>query len=113
VRVLRTQSPRRSAHAGQPGRGIRWDRVGRIVLLVVLVGIAGLYIGPLHSYWSTRHEAQAKRVEVQRLERENQRLKARRTALGSKGTLEKEARRLGMVRPGERPYVVRGLPDGP
>jgi cell division protein FtsB len=93
--------------------GIRWDRVGRMALLVVLVGIMSLYIGPLHSYWSTRHEAQAKRNEVQRLQREHVRLSERRAALRSKGTLEKEARRLGMVRPGERAYSVSGLPKGP
>jgi cell division protein FtsB len=84
-----------------------------MVLLLVLVGIVSLYIGPLHSYWSTRHESQAKRNDVQRLQRENVRLRERRAALRSKGTLEKEARRLGMVRPGERPYSVSGLPKGP
>lgn len=95
------------------GRGIRWDRVGRIALLLVLVGIVGLYIGPLHSYWSTRQEAQSKRAEVQRLQRENVRLRERRVALRSKGTIELEARRQGMVEPGQRPFVVRGLPKGP
>lgn len=96
-----------------PGAGIRWDRIGRAVLLVVLVGIVSLYVGPLHSYWSTRHEAQVRRHEVQRLQRENVRLHERRAALRTKGTLEKEARRLGMVRPGERAYSVSGLPKGP
>jgi cell division protein FtsB len=104
---------RATAAPAQAGSGIRWDRVGRMVLLLVLVGIVSLYIGPLHSYWSTRQEAQAKRNEVQRLQRENTRLRERRAALRSKGTLEKEARRLGMVRPGERPYSVSGLPKGP
>jgi cell division protein FtsB len=84
-----------------------------MALLLVLIGIVGLYVGPLHSYWSTRHEAAARHGEVVRLQHENTRLRARRAALRSKGTLEKEARRLGMVRPGERPFVVRGLPKGP
>jgi hypothetical protein len=94
-------------------RGIRWDRVGRIGLLVVLVGILGLYVGPARSYFSTRGEAGVKRAEVQRLQRENVRLRQRRAALRSPKALEREARRLGMVRPGERAYVVRGLPKGP
>jgi cell division protein FtsB len=87
--------------------------VGRTALLLVLIGIVGLFIGPLHSYWATRHEAAARHNEVVRLQHENARLRGRRAALKSKGTLEKEARRLGMVRPGERPFVVRGLPKGP
>ena len=91
----------------------RWDRVGRMALLIVLVGIVGLYVGPLHSYWSTRQEAQAKQTEVQRLQRESVRLRERRAALRSKGALQKEARRLGMVLPGERAYSVSGLPKGP
>jgi cell division protein FtsB len=107
--------PRRgtAATAGRVGSSIRWDRVGRVVLLVVLLGITSLYIGPLHSYWSTRQQAAAKHNEVQQLLRENVRLKERRAALRTKGTLEKEARKLGMVRPGERPYSVSGLPKGP
>ncbi|MCW2998461.1 MAG: septum formation initiator family protein [Solirubrobacterales bacterium] len=112
VRAVKRPS-RATATAVPAGSGIRWDRVGRMVLLLVLVGIVSLYIGPLHSYWSTRHESQAKRNDVQRLQRENVRLRERRAALRSKGTLEKEARRLGMVRPGERPYSVSGLPKGP
>ncbi len=106
--------PRRVPASGpDPGSGFRWDRAGRVVLLVVLVGIVGLYVQPLLSYWSTRHESQAKHNEVQLLKRENVRLKQRRTALGSKGFLEQEARRLGMVRPGERPFSVSGLPKAP
>ena len=99
--------------AGAGARGIRWDRVSRVGLLVVLVGILGLYMGPAHSYLSTYRQAKAKRAEVQRLQRENLRLRARRNALSDPKALEREARRLGMVRPGERAYVVKGLPKGP
>jgi len=115
----RSARPTVKAVAGRPtvnaqaGSGIRWDRLSRMVLLVVLLGIVSLYVGPLMSFWSTRQEAATKRTEVQRLRDENAVLRARRTALRSKGTLEKEARRLGMVRPGERPYSVSGLPKGP
>jgi cell division protein FtsB len=89
---------------------VRWDRIGRLALLFVLVGLLYLYIGPARSYWATFHNAKAKRAEVARLERENGRLRARQRALHQPSTLETEARRLGMVRPGEVPYVVRHLP---
>ena len=77
---------------------------------VVLLGILFLYIGPARSYWSTVQEAKHRRAEVAALKRENAKLRARRTALGNTAALEREARRLGMVRPGERPYVVKHLP---
>jgi cell division protein FtsB len=95
------------------GRGIRWDRVSRVALLIVLVAIVGLYIGPARSYWSTVREAKHRRAEVAQLKRENDRLRAKRAALRSTSSLEREARRLGMVRPGERAYVVKHLPKGP
>ena len=95
---------------GQVPARIRWDRIGRVALLLVLVLIVFLYVGPLRSWWSTWQESKAKRTEITRLERENAALRARRAALGDPRALEREARKMGMVRPDERPFVVRGLP---
>ena len=89
---------------------IRWDRVGRVALLCVLAGLLLLYIGPARSYVSAVGQARAKRAEVHALEREHARLEARRRALNRPSVLEAEARKLGYVKPGERPYVVEGLP---
>jgi cell division protein FtsB len=99
--------------ARRGARGIRWDRVSRVALLIVLLGILALYVGPARSYWSTVQEAKHRRAEVAALKRVNDRLRARRAALRNPAALEREARRLGMVRPGERPYVVKHLPKGP
>ena len=46
-------------------------------------------------------------------ERERDQLLARRRALKRPAVLEREARRLGYVKPGERSYIVRDLPSGP
>jgi cell division protein FtsB len=92
------------------GRAIRWDRVGRVALLMVLFGVLALYVGPSLSFFHTYREAKTKRAEVRALQAENDRLRARRKALQSPRTLEREARRLGLVKPGERPFVVKGLP---
>jgi cell division protein FtsB len=58
------------------------------------------------------HEANARKATVVRLQRENRRLRARRADITKPGTLEREARKRGMVRPGEKAYVVTGLPKG-
>jgi cell division protein FtsB len=92
---------------------IRWDRVSRVALLIVLLVLVYLYAGPAHSYWDTVRQAKQRRSEVAVLKRENDRLRARRDTLRRPSALEREARRLGMVKPGERPYVIEHLPKGP
>ena len=89
---------------------IRWDRVGRWALLGVLALVIYLYIGPTANWVSTWREAGQKREEVAKLRAENERLRERRDALKRRSSLEREARRLGMVKAGERMYVVEGLP---
>ena len=102
-----------ASHAARrrPARGgVRWDRVGRVALLLVLGLILLLYLGPARSFYSTWQESHSKRDQVRGLTAENARLNARRRALGDPRTLEAEARKLGMVRPTERAFVVKGLP---
>src|SRR3954471_9649581 len=104
-RVARVERRRVSA-------AIRWDRISRYGLLAVLVGMLFLYVNPARSYLDTLRESHHRRAEVRGLLNENKRLQAKRRALDDPHTLEAAARKLGMVRPGERPYVVRGLPRG-
>jgi len=94
------------------GQRIRWDRVGRLAILVVFVGVALLYVGPVSSFWSARGEAAHRRAQVEQQRKENATLRIRRDALRNGAALEVEARRLGMIRPGERPFVVENLPKG-
>jgi len=89
---------------------IRWDRLGRWALIAVLGLIVYLYIGPAASWVSAYREAGRKRAEVAALKAENQRLRERRRELRKSTALETEARRLGMVRAGEKSYVIEGLP---
>ncbi len=89
---------------------VRWDRVGRIALLFVGLLLIYLYINPLRTYFATWQEARTKRGEVAELQREHDALVRRQRALRRAGSVETEARRLGMVRRDERAYVVRGLP---
>jgi cell division protein FtsB len=81
-----------------------------VALLVVLLGVVALYVGPSISFLQTYREAKTRRAEVRQLQTENAKLRARRQALKDPQTLEREARRLGLVKPGERPFIVKGLP---
>ena len=92
------------------GGSVRWDRVGRVALLVVLGGVLLLYAGPARSYWQTWRESRAKHAELRRLEGEHARLLERRRELREPASLMREARRLGMVRRGERAFVLQDLP---
>jgi cell division protein FtsB len=91
---------------------IRWDRISRYGLLIVFAGLLFLYVNPARSYIHTMQESKRRQAQVEVLEREHAKLEARRQALARPDVVEAEARRLGMVRPGERPFVVRGLPHG-
>ena len=91
---------------------VRWDRIGRFALLLVGVLVVCLYVNPLRTYVATLQEAKAKRAEVATLQREHSALVTRQRALRRPGSIELEARRLGMVRRDERAFVVKGLPRG-
>jgi len=90
--------------------GIRWDRLGRWALIGVFAFVAYLYVGPALSWISTYKEAARQREQVAELRAENQKLRARKADLTAPGALEREARRLGMVKAGEKAYIVKGLP---
>jgi cell division protein FtsB len=98
----------------QPRRrtSIRWDRLGRLALLGTLFVILLLYISPAKHWWQQSRTAGAQKQELEDLTDENRTLEKRVRALRDPGALEREARRLGMVRQGERAYVIEGLPRG-
>ncbi len=89
---------------------MRWDRVGRVSLLVVLCVVAGLYVQQALAYFSVRSQASHQRAIVQQLTRSNKILRAQQRSLGDPNTIVRDARALGMVRVGEHPYEVTGLP---
>lgn len=90
--------------------GIRWDRLGRIALLTTLVAILLLYVSPTKHWIQQSQTAGHQEDELRELGRERAELKGRLRALRDPGALEREARRLGMVRVGERAYVIENLP---
>ncbi len=93
----------------RPRGQVRWDRLGRVGLLVVLAVVAGLYVQHTLSYFATRAQDQQQQAIVQRLTRENALLAQEQRALNDPATIQQDARALGMVKAGERPYVITGL----
>ena len=75
----------------------------------MLVIVAGLYVQHTLSYLSTRSQTDEQVSIVHELTRDNARLLRQQRALNNPATIAQDARALGMVRPGERPYVVTGL----
>jgi cell division protein FtsB len=114
----RRASGGRPSSRGRPGvgtaaislRGIRWDRVARLSLLMALALVLLLYVKPATRYFEAWQLSRDTRTEVKDLRADNAALRARSRELKRSSRVELEARRLGMARPGERVYVVRGLP---
>ena len=91
-------------------RGIRWDRVARLSLLMALGLVLLLYIKPATRYFEAWQLSRDTKSELQELRTDNAQLRSRKRELQRSSRVELEARRVGMARPGERVYVVRGLP---
>lgn len=105
-----TAARTRRARSGGRGGVVRWDRVGRIALLGTLGVILMLYVSPAKHWLEQSSTAHEQRQELSDLDAENARLKRQVHALESPSALEREARRLGMVRKGERSYVIENPP---
>jgi cell division protein FtsB len=78
----------------------------RWLAVAVLAVIAVSYVQPLRSYQAARSEADRKQAEVTALEREKRALDARLASARTDQFVEREARKLGLVRPGELLFIV-------
>jgi cell division protein FtsB len=78
-------------------------------LLVVLAVVMGLYVQHALAYLAVRGQASQQQAIVHRLTRENAALTRAEQSLNDPATIVRDARALGMVRPGEHPYAVTGL----
>lgn len=85
--------------------------MGRAALLFVAAALAYLYLSAGIHMLSTWRQERSDKATVSALRRENVLLKHQHEALGRQGTMEEEARRLGMMKKGEQSYVVTGLPN--
>jgi Septum formation initiator len=80
-------------------------------MLCVLVAIAYLYLNGALSLLSAWQESKRDSAQVVMLERQGQVLMRQHAALVTQGSVQAQARKLGMIRPGELTFVVNGLPN--
>ena len=94
ARSRRRRRPSRSTLA------LRW------LAVVALAAIATAYVQPVRAYLGAREEARRQRAAVAALEREQESLAARIAVARTNEFVEREARKLMLVRPGERLFIV-------
>lgn len=88
---------------------VRWDRVGRVALVLVLFGVLVSYLNPVVSLVDSWRDSKLGEQRLAELKHQNEGLRERVRRASSPATLEREARRLGMVKPGERAFVIDGV----
>lgn len=79
-------------------------------LIVVAVGLVlFLYYRPVKSYLDTSQELSDRQAEVRQLRAEQRALQRKLALTATKEELQREARRIGYVQPGERLYIVKNV----
>jgi cell division protein FtsB len=104
-RPARRPSAKRRRRLPKPARPLRW--IGLVVLIAVAVG----YVQPLRAYRDARADVSAQQAEVDRIARANVALEQRIAEAGTAEYVEREARKLGLVKPGERLFIVTGIDE--
>ncbi|MBK5231776.1 MAG: septum formation initiator family protein [Thermoleophilia bacterium] len=103
----RRPAPRRNPDSGA-GR-IQWDRLGRIAFVALVFILVFSYFNPLYNLARTYRQAGATKVELHRVQAENTQLERRVKHVRGDSVLRREARRQGLIVPGEQAYVVNGI----
>lgn len=98
---------------GQPATRVtlRADKLARVFLVVCLAICVWLAVAPAKQYLQTGQRAAQIQAQKQRLQREQQLLKARSAELSRGSGLEEQARRQGLIESSERSYVIEDLPQ--
>jgi cell division protein FtsB len=78
---------------------------------LLLAATAYLYSQPIASYLGVRGDLAGRRAEIETLRTRKAALELRLVNATSLEATEREARRIGYVRPGEQLFVVKGIPD--
>ncbi len=82
----------------------------RWLAVATLLAIALGYVHPLRSYLASRGQVDRDRAALAKLEQDRRSLDARLAVAKSNEFVVREARKLNLIRPGERLFIVTGLP---
>ncbi|MGB7685108.1 MAG: hypothetical protein WBL45_04925 [Solirubrobacterales bacterium] len=107
--MARRPAPRRRPAARRGASRIKWDRVGRIALTVVLAAVLYSYLNPAIDFVKTYTATTEAKAQLHELLDENRQLHNRVQSSEDPIVLNREARGQGMVAEGETPVVIRGL----
>jgi hypothetical protein len=91
---------------------IKWDRVGRVALTLVLAAVLYSYFGPSVNFVKTYTGTTAAKAKQHELLSENRQLHNRIQSADDPLVVDHEARAQGMVAEGETPVVIRGSLGG-
>jgi cell division protein FtsB len=111
--VRRRPAARKARPAARRGASrIKWDRLGRVALTLVLAAVLYSYLHPSISFFETYTGASAAKAKRHQLLQENRALHQRIQSSKDPLVIEREARAQGMVAEGETPAVIAGRLGG-
>jgi cell division protein FtsB len=84
---------------------LRWLALGTLTV------VALLYYRPVKSYMETRSSVDQSQAEVRDLRAKRDQLARRLADADTPEALERRARKLGLVRPGEQLFIIKGIPE--
>jgi hypothetical protein len=101
---------KRNARQAKPKRRLR-PRLRRLAPFVVVVVVGYLYYRPLSNWFAMRRALAQSTAQVHALKAQKASLERDVEQATSLTQLERSARQLGLVRPGERLFIVKGIPQ--
>jgi cell division protein FtsB len=109
-RTKRRPAARRRRPGARSGASrIKWDRIGRIALVLVLFAVAYSYLNPAIDLFKTYRSTTAAKAEFHTLLQENKRLHHAIQSADEPAVVERIARRQGLSGEGETNFVLHGL----
>ena len=111
--AARRPAARKARPAARRGASrIKWDRVGRIALTLVIAAVLYSYLNPAIDFVKTYTGTTAAKAKLHTLLDQNRQLHSRIQSSADPQTVEREARAQGMVAEGETPAVIHGRSGG-
>jgi cell division protein FtsB len=106
------KAPRHGGERTQRRRPPRARRQLRLVWLGALLLLSVyLYYRPLASYFQTRDDLATQQATLTSLRTQKAQLQRALESATSVAAIQRAARRIGYVRPGEQLFIVKGIPD--